>query len=70
MRYEQEIVEEEAKIRSLGSCKLISNHYANYGLSDYGLQKHTCIYIYIDMLRITDDGLQIDAGVICNCQGV
>ena len=32
----------------LGSCKLISNHYADYGLQDYGLQKaHMNIYIYI-----------------------
>ena len=27
--------------RKLGSCKLISNHYADYGLQDNGLQKHT-----------------------------
>ena len=31
----------------LGSFKLISNHYADYGLQDYGLHKGGYIYIYV-----------------------
>ena len=30
--------------RSLGRSNIISNHYADYGLSDHGLQ---CTYIYV-----------------------
>ena len=40
--------EADASMEDMGSCKLISTHYADYGLQDYGLQKaHMNIYIYI-----------------------
>ena len=36
------------RARSLGRCKLISNHYKDYGLKNYGLHMYAyiCVYIY------------------------
>ena len=38
--------------RSLGRCKLISNHYKDYGLKNYGLHMYADICVYISKVYI------------------